>query len=133
MRISQATQSHYLPLRGHFEALAGKTGVPTLNALVAHADDPDRQVVSQAIRTALAAFSQIPDIHHKPTGPFRAESYLLAIANSRAIVKVGTVREILDTWPVKKIWTLVYTLRNRTNAQLDRGHTRARNKSQRKS
>ncbi len=131
-RISEAEQRHYLPLKGHFQSLAGKTGVRTLKALVAPADDPDRQAAAQALRTELARFAQIPDKDGRPMGDHRAEAYLLACAKHKGTVQPATVATIRETWPVAKIWALVYTLRNRIAAKLGVGYPSDRNKSQRR-
>lgn len=131
-RISEAAQHHYLPLKGHFQALCGKTGVTTLQAIVAPADDPDRQAASQALRTELARFAQLLDADHRPMGEHRAEAYLLACAKHKGTVQPATVATIRETWPVAKIWALVYTLRNRIAAKLGVGYPSDRNKSQRR-
>lgn len=129
--LRECRQSHYLPLLGHFNALAGKTGISTFKQLTAPADDPDRQAVTQALRTELARFAQLPDDHDKPTGPHRDEAYLFSIAKHRGNLNPRTVATIRDTWPTPKIWSLVYTLRNRIAAKTGVGETENRNKSQR--
>lgn len=131
-RISEARQAHYLALRAHYEALAGKNTADTFAAAVAPGDDPDRQAVAQHIRSELAAFAQIPDDDGRPTGEHRAEAYCLAIARARSVSSPATISSLVQTWPVARLWTLVYTLRNRRNAKLGVGQTARRNKSQRR-
>ena len=129
--LRDCRQSHYLPLLGHFNALAGKTGVSTFKQLTAPADDPDRQSATQALRTEIARFAQIPDDQGKPTGDHRAEAYLFAVAEKRGNLNPRTVATIRDTWTTPKIWSLVYTLRNRIAAKTGVGKTENRNKAQR--
>lgn len=124
-------QAHYLPLLGHFNALAGKTGVSTFKQITSLADDPDRQAAAQALRTELARFAQLPDDQGKPTGTHRAEAYLFSIAKHRGNLNPRTIETIRDTWTPSKIWTLVYSLRNRISAKTGVGDTAKRNKSQR--
>lgn len=133
VRISEAKQAHYLPLRGHFEALAGKSSVETFQAAVAPEDDIDRQTVAQALREALAGFAQTIGKDGRPVGWHQAESYMLTIANARAKgAKVHLFDTLIATWPVPKIWEMVYTMRNRTVAKNGGGRTAARNVSQRR-
>lgn len=131
-RISQANQSHYKPLRGHFLALAGKTDVDTFNDLTAQPDAPDRASIAQALRDELARFALLPDDDGKPTGDHRAEAYLFSIAQHRGNLTPRTVATIINTWHPKKIETLVITLRNRISAKTGVGNPRNRNKSQRR-
>lgn len=131
-RISHAKQSHYLPLRGHFLALAGKTDIGTFNDLTAQPDAPDRAAIAQALRDELARFAQLPnDLDGGPTGDHAAEAYLFSIAQHRGNLHPRTVATITDTWKPEKIETLVITLRNRIAAKLGVGNPRNRNKSQR--
>jgi hypothetical protein len=129
--LTACKQAHYLPLLGHFNAIAGKTSVGIFKQLTSTADDPDRQSVAQALRTELARFAQLPDDQGNPTGEHRAEAYLFSIAQHRGNLNPRTVATIKDTWPTSKIWTLVYSLRNRIAAKTGVGKTESRNKSQR--
>lgn len=131
-RISEACQSHYRPLRGHFLALSGKTDIDTFNDLTAPADDASRAAIVQALRNELARFAEIPDEHGKPTGAHRAEAYLFSFAQHRGNLTPRTVATIIDTWSPEKIETCVNTLRNRIAAKLGVGKTANRNKSQRR-
>lgn len=133
VRISEAKQAHYRPLLGHFQALAGKQTADTLANITAAEDDPDRQAVMQHLRNAVAGFAETPDKIGEKTGWHRAESYLLTIANNqRSGVRVNTLAQLAETWPVAKLWSLVYTMRNRTAAKDGRGYSADRNKSQRR-
>lgn len=130
--LRDCRQAHYLPLKGHFEALAGKTDVPTFQAAVAPADHADRACAAQALREELARFANLTDHLGRRAGEFAAEDYLMAIARARANSPLAKLQDICDTWPPTKIWTLVYTMRNRIAAKKGVGSTDKRNKSQRR-
>jgi hypothetical protein len=130
--LKDCRQAHYLPLRGHFAALAGKTEVATFQDTQAAPDDPYRLSMAEALRTELQRFAELTDEHGKPNGPHRAEGYLFAIAQHRGRLIPRTVATIVETWNPKKVEELVYTMRNRINAMRDVGKAENRNKSQRK-
>lgn len=132
-RISEATQGHYKPLRGHFSALAGKTDLDTFNDATAAPDAPDRAAIAQALRNELARFAQLPDKDGRQTGVHRAEAYLVSIAKHRGHLDPQTpIATILEVWAPEKIEGLVNTMRNRIAAKLGVGKIANRNKSQRR-
>lgn len=112
--LREAKQAHYLALRGHFEALAGRRDAATLARMTADAEDVDRQAAAEAMRRELRRFAELPDAEGRAQGAHRAEAYLLAIAGDRARgLRPESIRQIAETWPPDRIWTLVYTMRNR--------------------
>lgn len=130
--LTQCRQAHYLHLKGHFEALAGKADVEAFAMMTAAADDPDRQLVSRLIKEEIERFAElVEDNQGKKMGWHRAEAYARTIAKSRGYIGPDTIDSIRQTWPVAKLWTLLYTLRNRTNAKRRVGDTADRNKGQR--
>jgi hypothetical protein len=130
--LTKCRQAHYLPLKGHFEALAGIQNAETLQKLVAQPDDPDRQLVSKLIAEEVERFAELVEDHQgKKMGWRRAEAYARKIARDRGYVGPDLLESIRETWAVPKLWGLLNTLRNRTNAKRGVGDTRRRNKGQR--
>jgi hypothetical protein len=111
--LRECRQAHYLRLRGHFEALAGRGDARAFADLTAPADDADRQTAWAALARELKRFAELPDADGRRMGEHRAEAYARTIAKSRGYVGPDALIAIRETWPVAKIWTLVYTLKNR--------------------
>lgn len=128
--LSQCEQTQYRKLLGHFNALAGSNTITTFNHAVSPADDHDRQVITQALRTERARMlRELPaDFPDEPA----ADAYIISLAWYKGTLKPSDLSQILTTWPVKNLRALLYTVRNRIAAKLGIGSTRARNKSQRK-
>lgn len=132
--LKDCRQHHYVHLRGHFLALRAGTPSPSaFKDLTATADNADVQGNLQLLREAIAGLSQASNIERPAMGPQGAENYVLAIARNQAKgIPPKTLDDIANSWPARKIETLIWTVRNRTSAINRTGLTSNRNKSQRK-
>ncbi len=131
--IREAEQRHYTKLRGHFQALASRTPSASNFADMTTPDDEvDRQTVSAEILRGLAKLSQTSRTGDA-MGAEAAERYLLALAKGKSGGRdQRSLHSVLRTWPIKRLWDLLYTLRNRCAAMTGKGSTANRNKSQRR-
>lgn len=130
--LRDCRQAHYLHLRGHFEALASGEPSRAFAGMTAAIDDPDRQTIRAILKTELARFADLDDDQGRRMGEHRAEAYAMTIAKRRGYVGSDQVGAVCDHWDTNKLWTLIYTLRNRIAAKRGVGETRERNKSQRR-
>lgn len=131
--LRECRQAHYLPLKGHFEALAGKGDAEAFAKMTAAADDPDRQTIRAILREELDRFADLDDGRGGRMGWHRAAAYARSIAKSRGYVGPDDLEKITDHWRIDKLWTLVFTLRNRIAAKRGVGDGWQRNKGQRRS
>jgi hypothetical protein len=133
VRISQAQQRHYLPLRGHFDAMASRDpGLQQFADLTAPPDHHDRARAAEALREAIAALSQAGREGHA-MGSAAAESYALVIARAKSgNPSLSSTAHAAATWPPRNVWALIYSIRNRRAALAGRGSAATRNRSQRR-
>lgn len=128
--LRKCRQSHYRPLRGHFKALAGDQSAAAFQDAVSPADDPDRQTVSEILKQEVENLSRCYNRCEK-FHIHGARAYLLAIARKRSpLAPAETVQQLCETWSVRSLWSLVYTLRNRIKSFQGKGDPGNRNKSQ---